>query len=160
MGQIIRMPTLAELPSGSVRDFASMMFFLYKQAHRPTLREISNAISRNENLSGTASPETIRRMLRGTAVPQRWDIVKAVMETLCDLAGISPFHEIVMGEDMESIQHLVDRLWHRALDYPSAMSVLESDQGVPDEAVARPRPADPWASSASSGDGFPDDPPF
>lgn len=156
MGQMIRMPTIAELPVGSVRDFTSMMFFLYKKAHRPTLREISNAISRNDNLSGTASPETIRRMLRGTAVPQRWEIVKAVMETLCDLAGFSPSDEIVMGEDMESIQHLVDRLWHRALDYPNAVSVLESDEGVPAAAVPRPRPVR-WAPS---GDGYSDEPPF
>jgi hypothetical protein len=139
-----------------MRDFTSMMFFLYKKAHRPPLREISNAISRNDKLSGTASPETIRRMLRGMAVPQRWEIVAAVMETLCDLAGFSPSDEIVIGEDLESIQQLVDRLWHRALDYPNAMGVLESDQGVPDGAVPRPR-LDPWTSRAS---GFSDEPPF
>jgi hypothetical protein len=65
MGQIIRMPTEDEVRSGVLEDFMTVMFHLYKSAHRPTLRAISKAIEDNGELAGTASPETIRRMLRG-----------------------------------------------------------------------------------------------
>jgi hypothetical protein len=160
MGQIIRMPTESDIPDGAVRDFAQMIFYLYKRAHRPSLREVSNAIARNPELAGTASPETIRRILRGTAVPQRWETVQAVMQTLCDLANIDTATLVWFGEDRLRIASHIDRLWHRALDYPWAPSVLEPLQEAPDPtASAASTVADPWASE-NSGDGFSDEPPF
>jgi hypothetical protein len=135
MGQIIRMPTREELPPGSVRDFTIMMFFLYKMAHRPTLREISKAIEDNDKLAGTASPETVRRMLRGKAVPQRWETVDAVMQTLCDMGERGPFAGLTFGGKNDTTWNHVDRLWHRALDEPHGPSVLYRPQ---------PNVDDPW----------------
>jgi len=157
MGQIIRVPSGSELPDGSVRDFVTVMFHLYKQAHRPTLRQISDAIARNEDLAATASPETIRRMLRGAAVPQRWEIVEAVMVTLCDLGHVVPGDKLIFAEERLSIRSHVERLWHRALDYPHAPSVQAPAPDAPAAQVA-----DPWADdpSTNGGDGFPDEPPF
>ena len=79
----IQFPDETELPRGRRRDLAWLLFYLYRVAHRPTLREISTEI-RNSSLRATASPETIRRLLRGTTVPS-WPIVVAVFVTLCDI---------------------------------------------------------------------------
>lgn len=158
MGQIIRMPTESELPDGAVRDFAQMLFYLYKTAHRPSLRQISKAIEDNHELPGTASPETIRRMLRGTAVPQRWETVEAVMLTLCDLGNRSPGERVYFGEHRRSIASHIERLWHQALDFPWAESVLAPPQEASEATAPNPGAADdPWASD---GDGYSDEPPF
>ncbi len=88
MAPIIRMPTTDELPDGPRRRFAGELFELFRAANRPTLRVISKAAER-EDLPGTASRETIRRMLQGTIVP-RWKTVETVFLVLCELAGQDP----------------------------------------------------------------------
>ena len=74
MARTMRMPSEADLPPGAVRDFVHLLFYFYRQAHRPKLREISDLIKKSD-LPGTASTETIRRMLPGTTFPltgKRW----------------------------------------------------------------------------------------
>jgi hypothetical protein len=44
----------------------------YREAGRPTLREIGDVIAGRDDLAGTASKETIRRMLQGISVPAQW----------------------------------------------------------------------------------------
>ena len=117
MARTMRFPSEAELPPGAVRDFAELLFFLYRRAHRPALREISAAIERSDH-KGTASTETIRRMLLGTTVPVRWAIVEAVYLTLCDLAGLDPHSQRHWGEDWGTIRSFVENAWHEALDDP------------------------------------------
>jgi hypothetical protein len=56
VAQIIRMPNETDLPPGTVRDFAQEVFGLYREARRPTLRQVSEAIRKNDALTGTASP--------------------------------------------------------------------------------------------------------
>ena len=87
MARTMRMPSEADLPPGPVRDFVEILHWLYRKAHRPTLRYISEAIERSDS-QAAASPETIRRMLRGTTVPAQWKLVESVYLTLCDLAGM------------------------------------------------------------------------
>lgn len=53
------------------------LFYLYKEADRRPLRKISGTAGRLD-LRGTASTETIRRMLHGTTVPPSWDIATRV----------------------------------------------------------------------------------
>jgi hypothetical protein len=118
MARTMRFPGEDELPPGGVRDFAALLFWLYQRAHRPPLRDISETIRRNDELKGTASPETIRRMLLGTTVPVRWAIVEAVYLTFCDLAGLPPYGELHWGEDVGTIHRLVENAWHEALDDP------------------------------------------
>lgn len=148
MPRIIRMPAKTELPEGTVRDFADVLFWLYCRAHRPTLRVISERINKDEGLRGTASPETIRRMLRGDSVPN-WRTVYAVMETLCDLAGMSHNTELDWEGDKKPIYFHVEHRWHRALDDPDWHYPRAERKPPPPE----PPPAeDPWATS--------DEPPF
>jgi hypothetical protein len=124
MARTMRFPSEAELPPGPVRDFAELLFWLYRQAHRPALRDVSEAIRRNDNLHGTASPETIRRMLLGTTVPVRWAIVEAAYLTLCDLAGLEPDDAGADNPDPwaadppPSIRSRIENAWHEVLDDP------------------------------------------
>jgi hypothetical protein len=118
MARTMHPPSEMDLPPGPVRDFAELLFWLYRKAHRPALRDVSEAIRRNDDLQGTASPETIRRMLLGATVPVRWAIVEAVYLTFCDLAGLEPDYEVSWDEDPSSISGLVEDLWHKALDDP------------------------------------------
>jgi hypothetical protein len=119
MARTMHLPSERELPPGPVRDFAELLFWLYRRAHRPALRDISERIRRNDDLHGTASPETIRRMLLGTTVPVKWAIVEAVYLTLCDLAEMDPFSKKVrLGEDVGSVRSFVEDAWHNVLDNP------------------------------------------
>ena len=118
MARTMHLPSERELPPGPVRDFAELLFWLYRRAHRPALRDISERIRRNDDLHGTASPETIRRMLLGTTVPVKWAIVEADV-TLCDLAEMDPFSKKVrLGEDVGSVRSFVEDAWHNVLDNP------------------------------------------
>ncbi len=87
--QMLRMPPEEDLPPGPRRRFVGELFVLYRKARRPTLREINEQIMRMD-LAGTASRETIRRMLQGVSVPANWETVEAVLTVLCDRAGITP----------------------------------------------------------------------
>ncbi len=126
MARTMHLPSEMDLPPGPVRDFAELLFWLYRQAHRPALRDVSGAIRRNDDLHGTASPETIRRMLLGTTVPVRWAIVEAVYLTLCDLAGLEPDDAGPEPDNPDpwdadpppSIHKLVENAWHEVLDDP------------------------------------------
>jgi hypothetical protein len=117
MGRTMRMPSETELPRGTVRDFVDLLFFFYRDAHRPTLREISDRIKKSD-LPGTASTETIRRMLRGTTVPTHWETVEAVLEVLSELAGTYPNRELNWEGSIASRREHLERVWHEALDNP------------------------------------------
>ncbi len=147
MPRIVRMPTLQELPKGARRDFVEALFSLYKQASRPPLRDISREIERSDSVA-TASPETIRRMLRGTTVPS-WRIVNAVVLALCRMAHVYPD---AGGYDEPSHREWVESRWNDALDDPEPERVASSGRSTRAE-------TDPWSAS-SNVNGFPDDPPF
>jgi hypothetical protein len=142
VARIVRMPDLEELPEGTVRDFVGLLFHLYRSARRPSLRDISEQIRRDDSLSGTASTETIRRMLRGTTVPSNWGTVEAVYLTLCKLGVLDPWGVVEWNGQGDTIHRYVQRLWHAALDDPTGPS-------------RRPRrPAeDPWAVEAEERSG-------
>jgi hypothetical protein len=138
VARIIRMPSKTELPEGTVRDFADVLFWLYRKAHRPALRDISERIAKDQELDGTASPETIRRMLRGTSVPANWPTVCVVMEALCELAGMHPGTKLDWyGDNRTIFRHIEDR-WHQALEYPDWYY-------EPAPPPPEPPPEDPWA---------------
>ena len=145
MAQVLRMPTEAELPRGAHRDFIERLFSLYREAHRPGLRQISQAIP--DDCAGTASTETIRRMLRGVSVPAHWQTVDAVLTALCQLAGVDPDADIGdRYDDRVTRRELIEHAWHEALDNPH-----------PRPRTFRPAD-DPWAAeTAGSGS---DEPPF
>lgn len=143
MARTLRMPSETDLPPGTVRDFVELLFFFYRTAHRPTLREISDRIKRSE-LPGTASTETIRRMLRGTTVPAHWETVEAVLVVLSDLAGRSSETRLDWEDIRATRREHLERTWHQALDKPD-LYYTQPDQ-------------DPWASDVP--DSYSDEPPF
>lgn len=122
MARYIRIPNKTELPPGPVRDFVEFLFEFYRQAHRPPLRVISRTISQREDLAGTASTETIRKMLRGTTVPAHWETVEALFAALCDLAGVDPHLRVTINDREASAQTHLENLWHKALDEPEGRS--------------------------------------
>jgi hypothetical protein len=136
-----------------VRDFVKEVFGLYREAHRPTLREVSEAIRKNDSLSGTASPETIRRMLLGLTVPTHWPTVEAVLVALCDLAGVDPDEQVsgYYRDGSSSRREDLEQAWHRALDHPD-------ERNQPIRSATSSREADPWATDGSSA--YSDEPPF
>lgn len=86
----IRKPSLSELPMGPRRVLVDVLFHYYRLAGRPTLRKISAWIEEHgDELAGTASKETVRRMLAGTTVPVQWETANAVFTALCGLAGLN-----------------------------------------------------------------------
>lgn len=122
VGRAMRMPSEADLPPGPVRDFVELLFYFFRLARRPALREISDLIKKNSELRGTASTETIRRMLHGATVPAHWETVEAVAVVLCQMARINLDNsewewEGTDGPPLEQ----VERLWHRALDEPDVV---------------------------------------
>lgn len=116
MGRVLRMPSESELPRGARRNFTEDLFSLYKEARRPGLREISAAVP--DDSPGTASTETIRRILRGKTVPVHWQTVDAVFTALCLLAGVDPDEDIGDNFETATRREVVERAWHQALDDP------------------------------------------
>jgi hypothetical protein len=118
VARIIRLRDEKDLRPGTVRDFAILLHYLYRRAHRPPLRDISEAI-RRKDLKGTASPETIRRMLTGVSVPAQWATVEAVYLTLCDLALLEPYDHLVKhnNKSLPVAEH-IEEAWHSALEDP------------------------------------------
>jgi hypothetical protein len=148
MARTMRMPTEAELPDGAVRDFVALLFYFYRQARRPTLREMSNLIEKG-NLRGTASTETIRRMLLGKTVPTHWTTVEAVLVVLSELAGRTVDSALTYnGEKLTRHEHL-DHLWQEALDNPSPR---------PRQPAGIYSGKDPWDTNGPGG--YSDEPPF
>lgn len=135
MAPRIRMPSTRGLPEGPRREFVEELFTHYRDAGRPTLRRISDFIAANDDLAGTASKETVRRMLQGLTVPTQWETAQTVFLALCHLAGRNPDLRRAMDPWGETSRSVFKRLWNDAID--------EHDD-------SSPPPVDPWA----------DEPPF
>lgn len=122
MPSIIRMPTKRELPEGPRRRFVEELHDHYRAARRPALRVISDRIKERADdleLAGTASRETIRRMLLGATVPANWETVNAVFLILCEIANRNPNHDHYMGNDFGDVPTHAESLeyaWNQALD--------------------------------------------
>ncbi|WP_254716695.1 hypothetical protein [Actinomadura sp. WMMB 499] len=148
MTRVIRMPSEAELPRGPRRDFVEELRRYYRAAGRPPLRKVSKRIEERTDLNATtASPETIRRMLRGAVVPTDWNRVNAVFQVFCELGSIAPNASrwIDAYDTDETNQDCLQRLWDEALE----------------QGFVPARSEDPWASGGGfGGGGFSDNPPF
>jgi hypothetical protein len=151
------MPREADLPRGPVRDFVHILVWLYQKAHCPALREISDEIRKRSDLRGTASTETIRRMLNGTTVPRRWQIVEAVYLVLCGLAQRNPGDHIKIDERYMSIERHIEVAWQNALINPHLRYPDPEPEPAPLDPWAEPE-SDPWESDGPGG--YSDEPPF
>jgi hypothetical protein len=132
MAPRIRMPSTYDLPEGPRREFVEELFAYYRDAGRPTLRHISDFIATNDDLAGTASKETVRRMLLGLTVPAQWETAHTVFLALCHLAAHDPDENRQTDDWGESRRSVFKHLWNNAideLDEPSS----PADTSWPDE---------------------------
>ncbi|WP_327740401.1 hypothetical protein OG749_17025 [Streptomyces nojiriensis] len=132
MPKILRIPSSEELPEGAPRAFVEALFELYGEAGRPTLREIADqveAINEASETGGTASRETVRRMLQGR-VPASWKSTRVALMALCHFAE-RPFGEVAHAaqDGMEEFtlgnglytgrfDIYMKHLWSQALAHP------------------------------------------
>jgi len=148
------MPSERVLPPGPPRRFAEELFHLFRLARRPPLWEISYRIQHNNDLDGTASRETLRRMLTGKTVPS-WKTAFAAFTTLCDLAEVDPSSaRYVDNNRYESDSYLeaFESAWNDAHDYdPLDRPRVSRVETVPDN---------PWGSASSTSKPSYDEPPF
>jgi hypothetical protein len=178
------MPSKAVVPDGPHRRFLEELFAYYREAGRPTLRAIAQWImdhGEDRELRGTASTETIRRIMNGGLVPRSWPVIEAVLEALCDIAGRSSDEERWQDDDDRwgrdqptpwTFKDELKRRWNAALDQRQGEDSDELPR-LPPRAVSAPAgvggggyggggygavaAADPWAARPSGGS---DEPPF
>jgi hypothetical protein len=164
---MLRMPPEADLPAGPLREFVEELFVHYRAADRPTLREIAQWINdhaESHDLRGTASTETIRRVLKGSVVPRSWHTVSTIVQAFCGMAGRSIDEERWPPDrwnDGESITFIeeVKRRWNAALDhYETVMPELPAPARA--SATPAPREPDPWETPAAVSRLADDEPPF
>lgn len=168
MPKILRMPPLDQLPDGPDRRFVEELFVHYREAGRPTLRQIATWVEEHqEDLPGTASTETIRRVLSGKSLPSTWLTVETILEALCGLAGRSTSEDRFEEEDRWSEsptfkQHLRN-LWNAMIDDEAEGSVKslprrpeprKAVQAVPVNDPWATPPRDPWATASTSAPPF------
>jgi hypothetical protein len=172
MPKLLRMPNLDTLPEGPVRDFVELLFDYHHVAHHPTLEEVCDQIDKrpDEERSGTASRETVRRMFHGHA-PRHWQTVEVVFVALCQLADVDPDRKVKYYDEQQDEHVVTDRrsqmhdAWSAALyGRPIGKSLFRGVNFDYEEPEPAPptrngyQPADdPWATGRG---GFSDDPPF
>jgi hypothetical protein len=156
MPRIIRMPRPDVVPERTKRrEFVEEMFRLYRAAGSPALREIEEWIRANDNLKGTASTETIRRILRGH-VPPRWHTVEAIALAFYAMSNMEPGEERYpdnMGDPFTNMD-ATRQAWAEA---------IEEDPDAPRPPARQATNLDdPWATAkpAASTSSFDDEPPF
>ncbi|MFJ2575222.1 hypothetical protein [Kitasatospora aureofaciens] len=129
------MPSVSDLPEGPVRRFAEELHLHYRAARRPTLRTISEKVHElglEDPSLGTASKETVRRLLLGLTLPT-WATVHVVYLALCRLAGTDP-EATYLGEfGQVSYQRDLERAWNEAVDYSPVTTVTMTMTTWPQE---------------------------
>jgi hypothetical protein len=120
MARPLRLPSVEDLPRGPRREFVEHLFTLYGSAGRPPLHEISQAIADDADLPGTASRETVRRVMAGETL-STWNNVKSLFLVLCKMAGedpSEPWHPGGFGDEEEPRWRYFRWQWNQAIDVP------------------------------------------
>jgi hypothetical protein len=130
------MPSEVVVPPGAHRELLKELFHKYGCAGRPCLREIV-AQARGMDLDGTASQETVRRVMKGGQLPRQWGTMYAVYAPLCALANVDPevpysFQLVDESADPHpqlegwkaTHKELVRDLWNCALDGQEPIYVI------------------------------------
>jgi hypothetical protein len=116
-----------QLPDGPCRRFVDHLWVIYNLADYPALQTVSARIRSLEGLAGTASHETIRRVMSRGDVPRHWATVEAIYVALCSMAHpeIDPdAHEddgeghygFRDSEPPETGRDITRRLWREAYE--------------------------------------------
>ncbi|MCX5215667.1 hypothetical protein OG689_41670 [Kitasatospora sp. NBC_00240] len=141
MSKHLTMPSIDELPDGPSRLFVQEIFFHYREAKRPPLRELASDVLNDGEFDCTASRETIRQMLRGKAVPTRWATVDAVFTVLCRRSGIAKDGERYSATVFKSItfEEALRHLWDEALEGRSDPDLALGEPDHRERWLRRPR---------------------
>lgn len=110
---MLRMP---DLPPGPHRAFVEHLFRFYRLARRPSLEKISAQIQRRDDLRGSVSKETVRKMMNGSTLPVKLEAAEAVLIVLCEMADVNP--NVPRGFDDSTPREELEFLWNRAWDAP------------------------------------------
>lgn len=154
MVQVLRKPQESSL-SPARWEFVKELWFHHEAAGRPKLDLIMQGIkvfNEMHETGGTASTETIRKMLKGETVPVEWSRVRATLYALCEMAGTDPTKptEVYGYGEVPSTEEELRRLWGQALDDP-----LRGKPAPPPVAAPARRRGGDWGSST-----YPSEPPF
>ena len=157
------MPSKDVLPEGPRRAFVEELFTHYREAGRPTLRQIESWIRDNEDLPGTASTETIRRVLTGVVVPRTWATVDAILQAFCALAERSPDEDRWPEDNWSEVtlRGELKKRWNAVLDdYEGDVPTLPPKPSPPPAPTPRGNFEDPWAAVTPARGNFDEEPPF
>lgn len=164
----LRMPNEDEVPPGPHREFLGFLFHYYGLAGRPPLEEISDRVNRLE-LAGTASKETIRRVLKGRTL-SRWKNIDAIFKAFCAMSDLDSNDSIhpPQGGFMQPRWQILRSLWNDAVDPPEPEQprevgriIEENPFGVTDSQQGTRRGYIPSPEKSGGGfAGFSDEPPF
>lgn len=122
MPRRLRKPSYEEVPQHTARrEFIDFMFRLHRRAGEPTLVQIAEWIAdQQEELGGTASAETARRVFKARGLP-KWYTVESIVLALLYMAELHP-KEPVEPEDINggpSYMEMAEMAWERAYDEES-----------------------------------------
>lgn len=175
MPQMLRMPSKADLPDGTRRDFVAELFLHFKEAGRPTPARIAAMTSSMEDPL-PVSRETIRRLLKGETI-STWERVDAVLRALSEIGGQDPdrrrwpesdnWHD----DDPTTCRERLRQLLNDDIDgvepenAPAPVPPARSNSGWGGTRTPPPQD-DPWATTPKpapttpTAGGYSDEPPF
>lgn len=126
-------------------------------------------IPESRDLSGTASTETIHRVMTGAVVPRNWLTVEVILEALCGIAGRSADEErwddggyCYSREPGPTFKESLSHRWNAALDQSAEEELprLPPRPAPPQAAQSGRAEDDPWVTGTTGFGGSPEDPPF
>jgi hypothetical protein len=132
-----------------------LVYRLWAEAGMPAAEKVSQSIA-EAPLAGSASKETVRKMLTGKTVPQTWENAEAVFVVLSQMAGIDPDRLVRYLDDVEDYEPypgpepartVFRRLWYAARGMTEYAHGSMEDYKPPQEGA--------WRAG-----GFSDEPPF
>lgn len=172
---MLRMPSKADLPDGTRRDFVAELFIHFKEAGRPTPARIAATTSSMHDPL-PVSRETIRRLLKGQTI-STWERVDAVLRALCEIGGRDPdrrrwpeadnWHD----DDPTTCRERLRQLLNDDIDGvependPASVSPARSNSGWGGTST-QPTQDDPWATTPTpapttpAAGGYSNEPPF
>lgn len=167
MARSIRMPSPEELPAGPQRRFMETLFRLWVDAGMPTMEGVSEAVTSAPPQEGSASKETVRKMLTGKTVPHSWQNAEAVFLGLSMMADLNPERLVRYTEtpDDDYYSELIPdptpaRAVFRQL-WADARGVTTYQHGTMQDYTPSPEQSpDPWDKHFRAGSGFTPEPPF
>lgn len=146
------MPLRSQLPDGAHRVFVGSLHGLYRAAGEPTLSKIVDTINADEEREGTASRETVRRLLQGETLGS-WQTTRTVFEALCSLAGLKSSDEIwdEYGHNRTTRLRDFKQRWNAAVHDDEDDAVQLPQEALPPEPPSR-HPAGSGWGKAQAGD--------